>query len=211
MFIPDRIFRYFCSFILLMVFTGSVGDPAFPGDSSSQAGDTASFSSHLSLVIPLEDRDRGSVDSTSQHGSYMAAVYGKENILVLDMNANKVLYQGSTPGEPIYLAPQIFGNYLFYCFSGKGKMTRLDLFSGDRIEMEGEFSQRLTDDVFILTRDGFVIDVAAWAPIFRKNLVPGKKVISVGYTFIFPRRDRKNNFDGYEAFSRTGEPLFYVE
>lgn len=211
MLIKRRIFHSCCSLMMILLFLGIRTNCAFPGSSSSPPGDPGSFPDHLSLVIPLEDRDRGSVDGTSQRGSYLAAVYGKENILVLDMDMNQVLYNGSTPGEPIYLAPQTFGKYLLYYSSRKSKMTRLDLFSGEKLEMEGDFYQRLTDDVFILTRDGFVLDVAAGTPSFRKNLVPGKKVVSVGHTFIFPRNNSRGNFDGYEAFSRTGEPLFYLE
>lgn len=200
-----------CRFLVLAVVFLVVPEGFSAWGSTSAAPQNAvDFSGNLSLAIPLEDADSGSVGHTSQRGSYLSVVYGKVNFVILDMDMNQVLYQASM-GEPLYRAVEIFGNFILVQPEQTETMTRIDLFTGEKIDMEGFLKQRLTDDVFVLTRDGFVIDVAAWKPVFRKNLLPGRDVVSVGHTFFFPARDSLGNFSGYEAVSSTGEPLFRVD
>ncbi len=193
--------------VLITVFTGGLASASI---GEQGASGTPSIREHLSLIVPLEEHDRGNVGYTSQRGSYMSAVFGKQNFIVLDMDSGKILYQASF-GQPLYRAAEIFGNLVLLQPEQGETMTMIDLFSGEKKEMEGFLRQRLTDDVFILTRDGFVVDVAAWEPVFRKNLVPNKDVVSVGHIFIFPTIDSRGNFNGYDALSRTGEPLFRID
>lgn len=111
MLFKGRIFRpwFLLLLLLILLFPVSVADRASPAGNPSPPEEAASFSDHLSLVIPLEDKDRGNVGHTSRRGSYMSAIYGKENILVLDMDTGQVLYQASV-GEPLYRSQEIMAS-----------------------------------------------------------------------------------------------------
>ena len=202
--------------ILLSVISFSFQNIAFAQNTNQQQ--PANAAEHFSLVLPLDNENKATVNYSFQQNNLFAFIYGKSNIKVVNLDTENIVYKASCP-ESYFLSPYLVGNYLLYLKrNGKNYETiRIDLSTEEKesISFPGSSNQITDDGDLIAYYENLcqLIDLDVGEVIFEPDVSKGGrgKILCVDDLIIFPFSDRRGNNAGYKALSTIGEEKFTLE
>ena len=195
---------FYSLLILLLVISFTFQNIAIAQNTNQQQSNNST--EHFSLVLSLDPAGKATVDDTFQQGNLLAIVYGKSNLKVIDLDSNNIVYGISNPNAFFY-HPYILDNYLLYTASGQTDTVRVNLSTGESINLPGRFNQ-VTDDGYLITYYKIfrLINLDEREVVFEQDIRRGHPVVlTIGNMFILSPINDKGYYDSYQFFSTSDE------
>ena len=205
---------YFLFILLLLLNISSIGQNVAIAQNTNQQQSNNS-NEHFSLVLPLDNEGRATVNYSFQQNNLFAFVYGKSNLKVINLDSNQPVYEISDPDSYLY-HPYLLENYLVYLrISGQNYETiRVDLSTEEPeiIIFPGTFEQ-VTDDGHLIIYDHDIYKVVSLEDgsiLFEPEISKSGETLCIDDVIVFPFKNSRHNPAGYKATSTAGEEMFIL-